>query len=273
MTGSLTPVPTYLSIAPNEQQYVARFQASDPVTKSDLAYFQANAAKITSPDALLKNYRVLQVVLNAFNMSKDINSAGLLKKLMTENPSDKNSVAQKLANPNYLRFAQYMSGWSPPPFSNPKVVDVIAGQFATNSFEQAEGQQADGLQQALYFTRNISNATTINQLMSDPTLLNVIVTGMGLPQQFGLMDYDQQVTLLSKTVDLSKFTDPAYVNKFVQKYLVMNQMNNSGDNSQPTGLLALFGAGTDTSGNDLLSALFPDSGTTDITGLLLSRTA
>lgn len=269
----LPPVPMYVAIAGNEANDVARFAASSGAVQSAVQYFQAEAPKITTPAQLLGNYRVLQVVLNAFNMSGTIDQTGILKQLMTQDPSAPSSLARQLGNPNYLRFAEYMSSWQPPPFSDANTVQVIANQYKTNSFEQQQGQEIPGMQQALYFRRNIASATSIDQIMADPTLLQVVVTGSGLPQQFGLLDFSQQQAILQKAIDPAKFQDPTYVDRFAEGYLALNS-EQSGATSQSGGLLALFSPNGTVGADDLLAALYPGTSSgTSIAGLLLSATA
>jgi hypothetical protein len=266
--AGLPPVPMYLAIEKNEQQYAQKTENTDAAAKAGIAYFEKQAPALTSPQALLGNYRALQVVLSAFGMSSDINNTGILKDLMTQNPSDPKSLVQQLASPLYTRFAQLMSNWNPPPFSSASVVQTIVNQYTTNQFEQNQGQQMPGMQQALYFTRTIASATSLQQIMSDPTLLNVVETATNQPPQFGLLNYDQQVSLLTKAVpDVTKFQNPEYVRKFVEKYLVMNQMSpppvtvpsTVADLLSPSGgtsILSLFGISTGSANpGSLLSVL------------------
>jgi hypothetical protein len=251
MSGAigLPPIPIYLALAAKEQQYVANYAKQDPQAQAAVTYFQNHASKLTTPNALLKDYRSLQVVLGAFNMSGDINKTAILKQLMTQNPADPKSLAQKLLNPNYLRFAQFMSTWNPPPLSNPANVSAIANQFMTASFEQAEGEQAPGLQQALYFKRTIGSVTSIEQIMADPTLLQVAETATNQPDQFGLLDFSQQRNILSKSISMQQFSTPAGINKFIERYLALNELNSNSSSASDSGsgnmtVADLFGSET-----------------------------
>jgi hypothetical protein len=276
--GGLSPATLYLQISKNESADVTRFEGYDPATKAAIARFQQQAPNLTTPDALLKDYRSLQVVLGAFNMSADIGDTALLKQLMTQNPSASTSLASRSGNPSYMRFAQAMSTWTPPPLANAQSVATIVTQFATNNFEASEGAQNTGLQQALYFRRMIGSVTSIAQLMSDATLTSVAVTGSGLPSQFGLLDYSQQVPILTKALDLSKFKDPSYVDRFVEKYFAETQASQSGSTTNATGILSLFSGSGATGGTDLLNTLFgstssASSQSTSLLGALFSTTA
>jgi len=276
--GGLSAATLYLQISKSEPADVTRFESYDPATKTAIARFRKQAPALTTPDALLKDYRSLQVVLGAFNMSADIGDTALLKQLMTQDPSASGSLARTSGNPSYLQFAQAMSTWQPPPLSNAQSVASIVTRFATNNFEASEGQQNTGLQQALYFRRMIGSVTSINQLMSDPTLTNVAVIGSGLPQQFGLLDYSQQVPILTKAIDLAKFKNPSYVDRFVEKYFAENQASQSGSSTNATGILSLLSGSGASQGTDLLGALFGSASSgsgqsTTLLGALFSTTA
>lgn len=263
MSGAtgISAVALYPQLARNEPADVARFEASDPSTKMAIAYFRKQAPKLATPAALLKDYRSLQVVLGAFGMSKDIGSTALLRQLMTQDPTDKASVAARIANPLYTRFAKFMSQWTPPPLSSASAVATIVGQFATNGFEQAEGAQSPGLQEALYFRRMAGSVTSVPQLIGDATLMKVAASATGLTfPQLGVMDYAQQVSVLSKAVDVAKFKTPAYVDQFVQRYLAQNQAA-GGSAPDPTGALAILGVSSgEAAAPNPLSALYPQAG-------------
>ncbi len=263
--GGLSAGTLYSLVSKDEQSYVTKFEGYDPTTKAAIASFQKEAPKITSPDALLKNYQALQVVLGAFGMSSMIGDTAMLKQLMTQDPTSSSSLAQQLGNPSYQRFAKYMSQWNPPPLSDSSTVSVIVNQYATNAFETSEDNQSPGLQAALYFKRSVSSVTNINQLMSDSTLTTVVRVAAGLPTAFGELDYSQQVPILSKAVDVSKLGNPHYVDTLVQQYLAQNTDTGStnatgivslfGDAASPTDLLGTIFSGSDASSGSLLSAL------------------
>lgn len=248
--SGLAPVPLYNSIAQNEQKYVQASLKSDPAAETAVSAFEKVAPSLTSAKALLGNYSALQFVLNAFSMGSMIGETGILKDLLTQNPNSSTSLAQQLANPTYLKFAQFFSNWNPPPLSNPANVKAVVNQYNTNQFEQAQGAQTPGMQQALYFTRTIGSATSIQQIMADPTLLGVVTTALGQPPEFGLLNYNQQVAILTKGLTLSKFQSPSYVQSFVQKFLVLNQENPPAPPG-PTGTLALFSNGSSQTGSIL----------------------
>ncbi len=87
---------------------------------------------------------------------------------------------------------------------------------------------------------------SLAELMSDPVLLSVVTTNLGLQSdQFGALDYSQQVAILTKDVNISKFQDPNYIKQSAEQYQILNQQNQPAP--LPTGVLSLFGGGADPS--------------------------
>jgi hypothetical protein len=164
----------------------------------------------------------------------------------------------------------FMSNWSPPPFSNSGAATTIANQYMTNQFEANSGQNIPGMQQALYFTRTIGSVTSIAGLMSDPTLLDVVLNGLGIPADaFGALDYSQQLNILKPRVDLSKFSDPSYVKRTAEQYLIAQQWSPDSLTASQSGTAASGGSAA-----SLLDAIFPgasssSSGTSSILSLFV----
>lgn len=265
MSGSvLPPIPLYLADIRNEPATAAKALVANPVASQNLAYFQQHAASITTPQALLGNYRALAVVLGAFGIGNAINNTAVIKDLLTQNPTDPKSLAQRLGNPKYLLFAKTLSKWNPPPFSNPANIASIVSGYQLNTFEAAQGQQVPGLQQALYFTRTIGGIKSLTQIQADPDLLKVVVTASGLPyENFSLLNFDQQTRLLKSKVHLADFQNPHTVQRYAQQYLVAQQLNGAAPTGPAAGSTAsLYSDSADTSGNAILDILGTANGST-----------
>ncbi len=207
---------------------------------NDIAHFKSVAASITTPDALLKDYRALSFVTTAYGLGSEVDQTAILKKLMTQDPTSSSSLAQQLADPAYLKFATAMSNWSPPPFSTQAGIDRVVAGYQESSFETSIGQDNTALQEATYFSRNMAGVTQLSQIMADKPLLDVVTTALGIPSAFGALDYDQQVAILTPRVDMTQFATPDGIAKFVQKYLAMDQINQGQSSSASSQIVSLF---------------------------------
>ncbi len=271
MSG-LSSIPMYLATIWDETARVGKFAKSDPVTKADIAYLQKIAPKLNSPDALLKDFRALKVVLGAYGMSDRMPQTALLKKLLTQDPQAKGSLARGLANQAAFRFATALGNWKSSgssPFSNTNTLSQIANSYAQNSFEANQGKQIPGMQQALYFRRTIASATTVPMVISDSKLMEVVSGALDLPVQFGILDYERQVVELTKKLKFDKFKDPAFVDKFAQRYLAAKAAANMTADPM-VGLISGATAAIAATPNDMLNTLNQKNGITSGTGFTLS---
>lgn len=105
------------------------------------------------------------------------------------------------------------------PLADARLVDRIISQAMVNRYEKAMGEANPGLREALYFRRMAGNVTSIAGLMADRALTEVVRGALGLPQQFGLLDFDRQRDMLTQRVDLAVFQDPKEVARMAQRYV------------------------------------------------------
>ena len=263
MSGSvgLSPIALYLTYAGSETAKAAANLRADPQASALAAYFKKVAPSLTTPAALLKDTKALTVVLAAFNLSGSIQDTAILKALLTQDPTSKTSLAQTLGNTKYLLFANALSNWSTPPFRTAAAVSQIVSAYSTNVFEQAADKQAPGLANALYFTREASSLKSVTAVQSDSNLLNVVVTGLGLPlDNFEELGFEQQTAILTSKLTLANLQKPSYVTQVSEQYLVSQQ--SASDGTPAAGSTAsLFSDSADTTGDSVLSILDPSSST------------
>ncbi|WP_338333300.1 DUF1217 domain-containing protein [Acetobacter sp. LMG 32666] len=251
------------------------FQSSmGSLVQSGLSTFAAQASSITTASGLLSNSAVLQVVTGAYGVDAASNEQTLINSLLTQDPTSTTSVAKASGNSTWQTFATAFEVWgksggsvSATPFTSDKIKSIV-DDYQLRQYESSKSLSDNGVGNALYFTRTMSSITSLSQLMSDTTLLKVVETVSGYdPDQFGALDYDQQVRLLSKKVDLTKLSTPKQIQQYAEQYLAMLQINPQtpdtpaslldlfGGDDSDDGILALFGSSSDSSG-DLYSGLF-----------------
>lgn len=235
----LSGATAYKVVTRDETARLARFE-KQPTVQKDVQRFLDAAPTIKSAEDLLKNRRVLQFVLTAFQLEDSVDQKAIIRKVITEDPSDPKSLANRLADPRFSKLAAAVGDWSSNPLAKKSVQDAIIQGYKQNAFEKDQGEQTPGMREALYFRRMIGNAKTLPQVMTDKALLQVVRVGLGLPEKFGVLSYDQQKTILSKRIDVKNFSDPAFVDRFVQRFLVNNDMQ---QDKAPDPKLSLLGGG------------------------------
>ena len=126
--SGLSPISTYLSIVKNESAAVSASVKTDTTVQRTIKAFDADIVDIKSPTDLLgpKNQTALTVVLGAYNMSGESTETGLLKELLTQDPSASGSLVRSLGNSDNLNFGQAMTGRS--------TISINPGSATANSF-------------------------------------------------------------------------------------------------------------------------------------------
>ena len=219
--------------------FQARFSARAD-NQAAVERFRSRAGEIGSVEDLMRDRRSLSLVLEAFQLEGEIDKRGIIRKLLTDDPADPKSFANRMIDPRYRMLNAAFGGRGDAPLANPALVERIVQAAMVNRFEKAAGEGNPGLREALYFKRNIAAITSVPALMSDRALTSVATGALGLPSQFGLLDYERQRDMLAKRLDVASFSDPRAVDRLVQRYVVQAGSQQSA-NTDPR--LALFSGG------------------------------
>jgi hypothetical protein len=261
--GAANAVPTFLADIHNETTLAAKWAKGNGQAQSDIAWFRAHAAKLTSVDALMKDYRSLKFVLNAYNVSDLLSYPALTRQLLTQDPSASSSTAQKISNAGYLAFARAFNQFKSTPFATSANIETVVSSYVTNQFEAAQNTQTPGMQNALAFDRTASQITSITQLMTNKRALTVAVAQTGIDfSTYANMSYEKQVALLTKKIKLSDFQDATKVKRMAEQYLVQAVQSPStwgATDSSAASVATLFGGTSDSS----VLTLFGTSSTAD----------
>ncbi len=131
------------------------------------------------------------------------------------------------------------------PFAaDPALLGRIVAGAITNRYEKAMGEDNAGLREALYFVRNAAKVTTVVGLMEDKAMTAVVRGALGLPESFGLLSFDQQKTMLTQRLDITKLQDTKEVAKMAQRYIALTTTPSGGGNAAVASLFA-DGGGAD----------------------------
>lgn len=261
-----TAIASYLADSKNEQTQATKWARRNAQVQADISYFQAQAPKLTTADALMKDYRSLKIVLGAYNVSDLLSYPALTRQLLTQDPNATSSTARKIGNPAYQKFAAAFNQFQDKPLSNSSTVSTIVNNYVTNAYEAAQNTSTPGLQNALAFTRAAPQITSIAQLMSNKPALTVAVGQTGIDfNTYAAMNYDQQVSLLTKKIKVADFQNPAKVTKMAEQYLIQavgDPTKWNATSANTTTMLSLFGGSSTTS----ILSLFGAGGTPTSTG-------
>ena len=79
---------------------------SDPVLKREVSYFEQNAPKATTAQALLKDPRLQDFVLTAFGLTSQSGATALLTKVLNSDTAATSSFASQLTNQHFSALAR-----------------------------------------------------------------------------------------------------------------------------------------------------------------------
>ena len=195
-----------------QDNYDRRFQAyiDSPQTTRDLDYFSEKIAEIESADDIIDDYRLKQIVMQAFGLEDLENSNHMLKRILTDDLDDEEnpSLALLMNDPRFQDAATTLRlDKGIETIQSTDVLSKITKRYLINGFEKQVGEDSIGARQALYFQRNIGEAENVFQVMADPTLKEVARLAAGLPQEVARLEFDKQVELFEKNLDVEQFQD------------------------------------------------------------------
>lgn len=78
---------------------------SDPVVKQAIAYFEANAPKATTAQALMSDPRLADFVLTAYGLTSESGMTALMVKVLNSAPNSSTSFAAQMVNQKYTQIA------------------------------------------------------------------------------------------------------------------------------------------------------------------------
>lgn len=211
-------------------------------------YFATNIVKIDSVTDLLADSKLTDFILTANGIDPKKVDTATLKKAFASDPSDPKSF---INTPDGAQFKNIVEQFNFGTDGNLTDAKLGAGQnqgaiaatndlFLHQTLEDQQGETNPGVRLALYFQRKASGVNSIYDIMGDSALYQVITTAFSLPSSMSSMDVDAQAKVLGKYLDVTDLQDPDKVNKLLQRFSAMYDLqNNTGASTSPA--LAILG--------------------------------
>ncbi|HLG87225.1 MAG TPA: DUF1217 domain-containing protein [Alphaproteobacteria bacterium] len=79
--------------------------ANDPQVKADVTYFTSHIAKLKSVNDFLNDPKLVNFVLTAFGLQSETSAMGIVKQVLTQDPTSSTSLANQLADPRWQKLA------------------------------------------------------------------------------------------------------------------------------------------------------------------------
>ncbi len=196
--------------------------AAQPEIKRALDRFAAAVNGATSVTALLKNPAVMEVLLTANGLGDRISATALARKALTSDLTDPKSLANTLTDTRWKNVAKTFdfAAQGLTVVQKSEVITKLQDAYAEVKWRQDLNKKTPGLSNALTFRAEASKITSIYQILGDPVLRDVVTTALSIPKQFAFQTLNAQEKAISTRLDIAKLTDPKFVEKFVQRYLL-----------------------------------------------------
>ena len=234
-----------LQIAQATQSQEITQTEQQPAVARDIATFESAVTSATSPAQLLANPTVQKVLLTASGMSDQVGFSALATQALLSNPSDPNALVNQLSDQRWLTVNQTYNfatqGLSV--IQQPSVLATIASGYAEQVWYQSLNATTPGLSNALSFMQQAPTITSASQILGNSSLFNVVTTALGIPQQIVLQDSAAQQQAITSQLDLSRLTDPTYVQGITDQYLIAMQQQGGGTQTSLDSLAVQASAG------------------------------
>jgi hypothetical protein len=254
----MSTLSTYLRISKDPAIY-QKVAASEPMVKAQTKYYQDNIAKIKTVDEFVNNYRIFSYAMTAFGLGDQVYAKAMIKKVLDQGLTDSKNLAFSLNNPKILALAKtfnFAANGASTTTSDAVQKDVVS-KYIQQQMETDQGQMEPGAQLALYFQRTAPTIKSVYNILADKSLLTVVQTALGISQYMSMMDIDRQAEMLKNVVKFDDFTDPPKLQKFLQRFAAIYDVNNAGSQSSLASNLVVSTYSTKTVGfsASLLSAI------------------
>ncbi|WP_432421240.1 DUF1217 domain-containing protein [Mesorhizobium huakuii] len=210
------------------QAQIAGLDPNSDYVKGETTYYLANITKVKSVDDLMSNSRLYTYALAAYGLDSATEDKDLIKQVLQSKVSDPDSVANKQTNPAYAGLAvafNFEANGENATTINPAQQPTV-DKYLRQTLEEDAGQTNEGVRLALYFQRKAPDITSWYDVLADTALASVVRTALGLPDSFATADIDKQAQLFEQKLDLTDFTDPAKLTKFLTRFTSMYEINN-----------------------------------------------
>ena len=231
--------------ASSTEQPALRAQA-----EKDAVYYRNAIADVGSVTELLKDRKMVDILLVSKGLDPAKVTTDYLRKIFSSDLTDARSFANTEKDP---RFAEIAASFNFDKQGNVARLAQIGPQkrdqlletqnsYLQQNLETQQGDANPGVRLALYFQRKAGDVTSAYDILADKALAEVFRTTYGLPDSVGSMGVDQQAKVVEKYLNLKDLTDPAKLEKLLNRFSVMYDLKNGSSTVSPA-LAILQGSG------------------------------
>lgn len=204
--------------------------------KKEATYYSETIGNVQSLDDFINDKRLVAFVVKAYDLEDEQITGDLLRKVLTSDPFDEKSFANKQSNAGFRDLAAAFNFTADgkidraPSEQVQTRGDIIktADNYLRQAMELRAGEENDGVRLALYFQRKAPIIDSALDILADKALYEVVRTALGLPDTVAQASLEVQTKTLEKRMKIADLQDPKELDKFLTQFSVMYDMKNGG---------------------------------------------
>lgn len=205
-------VSTYFSynyISRHLKQSLTRVEQQPDVSR-EAAYYKANIGKVKTVDDLMNDYRLYHFAMKAYGLEDMAYAKAFMRKVLESDLSDAKSFVNKLVDKRYREFAAAFSfnGGATPVAQSEDQTDEMIGLYTATKKNQVDALAGD----TNYYSAQIGNITTADQLLNNDRLRNYVYSAFGIDQSKWPRDTISQV-LRSDPSDPNSYVNTTFASQ------------------------------------------------------------
>ncbi|MEX6508073.1 DUF1217 domain-containing protein [Jiella sp. M17.18] len=230
--------------------------------KSETADYKAALYSVATIDDFVSNDTIMNYALKAYGLDQEKLSKDDVKAILTSDLNDPKSFADSKNDKRYVEFASAFSFNTDGTIALDKqqvqtAADVMNTQdlYLQQTMESEAGDDNQGVRLALYFKRKAPDLKNSYEILGDTALLTVVQTALGIPTESSQSNIDLQAKTIDNKLDLSSLKDSKTLDKFINRFLAMYDLNNGSGAAASSPALTLLGGGSSSSGSTGIESL------------------
>lgn len=203
----------------------------------EIEYYDKTIGDIKTPEQFVADTRLFNFAMRAHGLEDMSYAKAFMLKVLKEGHDSDGAFANTLSDPRYREFAQTYDfarhGETATVFT--KAQQGAIDRYIVQSLETEAGQADQGVRLALYFQRKAPQLESYFEILADPAISEVVRTALGLPDSIAAIDIDKQAAIIADRLPLADLKDPAKLEKFVERFANLWQLENGTQGAIPPG--------------------------------------
>ncbi len=172
-------------------------------------------------DKVLRDPRVLKVLLPALGLAGDVDKPGLAARALQADPAAKGGLLANLKS-SWKTAAETLGlhGGGLKALQDPALREKLVQGYLKYEWRESLDDKAPGVANAMYFKENVGKAKTVYDILGDSVLRQVMTTALGLPEQIAIQSVETQGRAVTSRLRLAELDDPKKVQKLIDRYLI-----------------------------------------------------